>query len=379
MREGRGRAGPLMIAAGVMITGAASYRYEGWMFLAVFGPMVVLHHLWFHWGGRVLPFALSPGRGVAGGPTWTRHGLWLAGACALALLFPAAWMASSWRALGSPLAFFSAQTGMNTVAIDGSLLERALHYPRGMHAQMGSLWGLAGAGLLVALLWVRRRPSALFTSFLVLAYIGIMVLLCVAKGTGVSTERYVLSMIVLLFPLVALVFAPLVELAARREAPPAPRLAAAVGLLLVGFSTAGHCMQAAGMINRYKHWGYPNESFMMGSLLQQEFHEPQFLPGLAGGGRVIIWNPDMKLVNHLNHLALMVGKPHRVILHDIPEYPHQYSNEPGRTLIIFHDDPATTTTVADHDLRKIGQFGRATIFHEESALGRDSAVRILGK
>ncbi|MCC6545998.1 phospholipid carrier-dependent glycosyltransferase [Candidatus Sumerlaeota bacterium] len=327
-------------AAGLCATGAASYRYEGWMFI-----LALLAVAW-------CSALLKVGKGRA-------H---LAGAVALtasSLLFPVLWIIDSWRVLGSPTAFFRSQVGMNTVGVSDPLWDRLMLFPIGMNNQIKALWGLILSGIVCAAIrWRGRREQAAFAA-IVLLYFAILVAMVVVKGMGVSLERYVISIIVVAIPFIGIAAGEAMttfELAGNRIA----RLAIGV-YAVAAFSILLFVLASVSEINRYKWWGFRNETFVAGSLLQQEFHEAQLLPGIAKGGRVVVQQFDHEegLAHHWQ-IALMAGNyPSRVLFTDQEILEEKIALEPDLTVMQFHGDDGKQFP----DMKKVMELGTLKVFH----------------
>lgn len=335
--------GPLILVTGFLTTVACSYRYEGWMFLV--GLAAVSWGVALYRRIRSLP-ALYPR--IVG---------WLAVATMLALLFPVAWSLDSWRVNGSPLAFFKSQTAMNTVGVSEPLSDRLILFPIGMNNQIKALWGLILGGVVCSLILSRRRPHLSFFTGVVASYFAILAATVATKGMGVSLERYVMSLIVLAVPFAGIAVGVLEESwrsNGRGRLPVCVPGLAATALTLLLFTVI-----SARDITNYKWWGYQNESFVAGALMQQEFHEPQLLPGLARGGRVMIWQWNDKGWGHHWHIPLMAGHADRTFLHEGQAFPEARRDEPDLTILLFNGGEPELP----RGFRNVAEMGTLKVYH----------------
>jgi hypothetical protein len=191
--------------AGLALLAATMLRYEGW-FYAVSLALVVL--VWATSAERRRPRTLTP--------------------LALPFLFPAAWIIGSAAQYGDPFAF--ARLTSDITAAEGthqdlSQLDRLLFYPVFAAILAWPVVALAAAGAVWHRRWLGVAPYVLW----VLGELAILSLVTARfSGIGAGRDRYVLSTIVLLLPLVGLLLVTLWRQATWGRV----GAAAATGLLL---------------------------------------------------------------------------------------------------------------------------------------------------
>lgn len=337
----------MLLLSGFCATAASSYRYEGWIFMAALFAVA--------WAGFVYQW-WRKGR-VAAQPLVAP----LISMTALALSFPLAWAIDSWRVHGHPLYFFRAQTAMNTVGVEGSLYQRLMLFPRSIDLQIHHLLGLLIAGMAICMIFLVRRVDLLRYTALALIYCGMVMGMVAVKGTGVSMERYSISLIVALAPMIGIPVGEGLRMAVARQYSLGMRVVtasasgiAAICVVLFGIRSFRETLD-------YQRWGYRTESFLAGALLQQEFSHPHLLPGIAHGGRVILWQTraDEGLA-HLYHLPLLSGHyPDRIMIHIGDWIAQESASEANLTILRFGNEG----NFQPEDMDLVLSAGTLQVFH----------------
>jgi hypothetical protein len=313
------------------------------------------------------------------------HFAWLTLAMLVAMSFPIAWMISSKLIEGSYLGFFSNQVSMNTENLEGSAMSRYRFFIDGMQYQVGALWGWFIGGLICAGVAIWKRPALAGPIVLLPFYVFILMTVVAVKGSGVSQERYTLSVIAALAPFAGWVFAEFTRALTQWHGRPAgdvptstdrspkkAKLLAAMGVvgLLIAASTTYHFVRECSYHHRhFPKWGYYTESMVSGYLLAQELQQPQLLPGLAKEGQVVIWRPDFPTDDHILQQAMMSGWTWRYFHLQEREFPEWLAQE--NTTVVRFGEP-----IAEPPARfvPVVTFPWMTIYHDSVAL--ESAGRL---
>lgn len=348
----------LVLLGAFSATLASSFRYEGWMFIASTGAICGAHlviRLVYRYTRKSNPESED-----TQAITWKEELLLLVVAGVVCMFYPVAWMIDSWRGQGHPMAFFQNQVSMNTVGVEEPLVDKLLLYPRAMHQQIGHIWGIAIGGVLSALILCRRFRLLRFLVAGCVGYFLILVIVSADKGVGVSMERYVISVLAVTFLAAGAGYASLGVLWNRSAGP--WRILPAITAVLLAGSLAGYAGRSISTIERYKHWGYTNESFVAGFLLQQEFHEPKLLPGLARGGRVVVWEASGIGDSHHLQIPMMAGKRGRVDIYSGTTLRDKYRDEPNLTILQFNGDSSSIPG----DFTEVAEIGTLKVYHRFS-------------
>ncbi len=347
LRDGGPNGEAYWLAAGACLTLAASYRYEGWMYIAGFGAAAGGHWAWRLYRARTFK------RLDTAGPTLRYHFTLLLFAGGVAMIFPAFWALDSWMVHGNPLAFLSNQVQLNTVGSRGSLASRLTLFPLTMDTQIQMLWGVVLAGTVAMALALRRRPAATFYLLVFVAYFVILAGMVAWKGAGLSPQRYALSLTVLAFPFAGFVFAQLADPPHGSWSRGLRWVAAAAGVYTVG----AFALQSVRDTTRIVRFGYLTESFIAGEMIRQEMQQPQILPTINRGGPILLWAPEPEAAA-LSHVQLMTGHPDRLHISTSEHFPWEFAEEENLILFRFM---GRGEDIPDH-LEPVGALGRMEVY-----------------
>lgn len=167
--------------AALALLAATMLRYEGWFYALALAPLVVAVATP---GERRRPRTLAP--------------------LVVPFLFPAVWVGASALISGDPFSFAHVTSDITAAeATHESLtaIERLIFYPIFAATLAWPVVGLALAGAL----WQRRRPGVVGYTLWLLGELAVLALVTARfSGIGAGRDRYVMSTIVLLLPLVSL-------------------------------------------------------------------------------------------------------------------------------------------------------------------------------
>lgn len=325
-REGW-RAGALLVASGFFASLVSSFRYEGWIFVLIWNGLA-----WLGWG-------IAWWRGVRTVSVW-----WLLGASFMSGFYPLCWMAENWHAHGDPLYFLKISSSLNREGMSTGIRWRLQLYPHWMILHLRSMSGLAFVALFGGLLFPRRLPGLFLAHLVVLLFILAQIAMATFHGIGVQPDRYSLNCALPAAVLSGTVFFLAIRLwrVGGWWRHGGGGLFGAMALLL-----AAYVVQTANGLHRYIWYGYRNEAFVAGSLLAQELRNPQLLPGLAKGGRILVWSPEQGTFGDPSrfhqgpastyHLLLMTVDSERILLSYANEFPAELADEPHLSVIQFTD------------------------------------------
>ncbi|MER2513043.1 MAG: phospholipid carrier-dependent glycosyltransferase [Nitrosomonas ureae] len=315
----------LAILAGFSATMAASCRYEAWMFILAFGFTILMHYFWRQ-SVDFLPQGIQPKSKPV-----NNHFSIIFTAGTVALLFPLAWIAASWQKMGHPLAFFSDIVSETKLLSGGTIFDAGFIYLQEIFLEIGVLSSIGLVAVAVSVMLARSRPRIFFYAVLVTFYYGVTIIIIGKNGTGLSIQRYIHSLIVLLFPLVGFAVG-LVEEARVKMLKNPMRIIAYATLIFCYTSLIAFAFHSIGVTSRYRWYGFQNASFVAGYLLTQELHHPQALPGVYSGGKILIWTSGVDFAM-LKHIPIMTGLDNQYLWDKSIAFPEKFNNDKVLTVL----------------------------------------------
>ena len=328
-----------LVFLALSLVGLTASRYEGW----ILGGCIIL----FFWIHRFLC------RERRKDPDWK----WFTLVTVSLVLYPCLWMISSWRVLGSPLAFFANQAKMNeqyaAPFASNAPLEKILRYPRTLWGHFGSLLPLTGAGFFLAFFRARTRPIMAMGAGLCLLYFLIMEISALVAGTSMALSRCIQYVIFLCLPFAV---APLFYFRDRCNISSVWArgiLSFLLGLPLLFFFL--------GNIPQNFSWrmrGWDGEMIALARYLQSELRSPQDFPFLEKGDKTVIWMSKDASPGDLL-LKKLCGNPKRVFIERGEKIPSQLLETPNILLITFDRE------IPDPRWREIKRFGAYRFYRRQ--------------